>query len=332
MAVPTTSSYVALEALAAAGPRSTDSDRRRMLVIVNPYATTVSDRLRNLVVYALQGRYDVTAIDTERRDHATALSREAAHEGYDAVVTFGGDGTVNEAVNGLIGSDTPIFPLPGGNTNVLCRMLGIPNEIVDATEHLLGLADRWEVRHIDLPLVNDRAFTFSSGLGLDATVVRRVDARPKLKARFGPWFFTSAGITSFFKDYLVNAPRMDVVTDAGEETSGVTVIVQNGDPYTYFRDHPVSLAEDATLDSGTLSALVLERVSPLDVPTIAARALVKRLRLAKHRHIAQYTGVHQVTIRSRDGRAIPLQVDGDYVGAVTEAVYTLRPGALAVVA
>lgn len=332
MAVPTTSSYVALEALAAAGPRSTDSDRRRMLVIVNPYATTVSDRLRNLVVYALQGRYDVTAIDTERRDHATALSREAAHEGYDAVVTFGGDGTVNEAVNGLIGSDTPIFPLPGGNTNVLCRMLGIPNEIVDATEHLLGLADRWEVRHIDLPLVNDRAFTFSSGLGLDATVVRRVDARPKLKARFGPWFFTSAGITSFFKDYLVNAPRMDVVTDAGEETSGVTVIVQNGDPYTYFRDRPVSLAEDATLDSGTLSALVLERVSPLDVPTIAARALVKRLRLAKHRHIAQYTGVHQVTIRSRDGRAIPLQVDGDYVGAVTEAVYTLRPGALAVVA
>jgi len=94
----------------------------------------------------------------------------------------------------------------------------------------------------------------------------------------------------------------------------------------------VSLAEDATLDSGTLSALVLERVSPLDVPTIAARALVKRLRLAKHRHIAQYTGVHRVTIRSRDGRAIPLQVDGDYVGAVTEAVYTLRPGALAVVA
>src|SRR3954466_12261319 len=161
--------------------------KKRMLVIVNPYATTVSDRLRNLVVYALQGRYDVEAVDTQSRNHATELCREAAHEGYDVVVTFGGDGTVNEAVNGLIGSGTPIFPLPGGNTNVLCRMLGIPNEIVDATEHLLGLADRWEVRPIALPLVNDRAFTFSSGVGLDATVVRRVDARPKLKARFGPW-------------------------------------------------------------------------------------------------------------------------------------------------
>src|SRR4051812_36695268 len=99
-----------------------------MLVIVNPYATTVSDRLRNLVVYALEGRYQVTAVDTEHRDHATLLCREAAAEGYDVVVTFGGDGTVNEAVNGLLagagdaaaaGQPMPaLFPLPGGNANV----------------------------------------------------------------------------------------------------------------------------------------------------------------------------------------------------------------------
>ena len=89
--------------------------KRRMLVIVNPYATTVSDRLRNLVVYALQSRYAVEAIDTEKRDHATQLCREAAHEGYDVVVAFGGDGTVNEAANGLVGSDTPLTCLPGGS-------------------------------------------------------------------------------------------------------------------------------------------------------------------------------------------------------------------------
>src|SRR6201995_1820801 len=83
------------------------SPTRRMLVIVNPYATTVSDRLKNLVVYALQGRYEVDAIDTERRDHATELCREAAQEGYDVVVAFGGDGTVNEAANGLAGSGRP---------------------------------------------------------------------------------------------------------------------------------------------------------------------------------------------------------------------------------
>src|SRR5216683_4031734 len=80
---------------------SEGTPRRRMLVIVNPYATTVSDRLKNLVVYALRGSYEVEAIDTTGRGHATALSREAAHEGYDVVVAFGGDGTVNEAANGL---------------------------------------------------------------------------------------------------------------------------------------------------------------------------------------------------------------------------------------
>ena len=90
--------------------------KKRMLVIVNPYATTVSDRLKNLVVYALQGRYSVEAIDTQAQGHATELCREAAVEGYDVVVAFGGDGTVNEAANGLIGSDTPLTCLPGGAT------------------------------------------------------------------------------------------------------------------------------------------------------------------------------------------------------------------------
>src|SRR6201995_2806712 len=119
------------------------SPSRRMLVIVNPYATTVSDRLKNLVVYALRGRYQVHAVDTEARDHATELCREAAREGYDVVRAFGGDGTVNEAANGLVGSATPLFPLPGGRTNVYCRILGIPIDVVDATEYLLGLSHDW---------------------------------------------------------------------------------------------------------------------------------------------------------------------------------------------
>src|ERR671930_1969129 len=75
--------------------------RKRMLVVANPYATTVSQRLKTLVVYALQGRYDVDAVDTEGRDHATALCREAAADGYDVVVPFGGDGTDNDEANGL---------------------------------------------------------------------------------------------------------------------------------------------------------------------------------------------------------------------------------------
>src|SRR5436190_23901020 len=150
--------------------------KKRMLVIVNPYATTVSDRLKNLVVYALESRYAVESVDTEKRNHATELCREAAREGYDVVVAFGGDGTVNEAANGLAGSDTPLSCLPGGRTNVYCRMLGIPTDVVDATEHLLRLADDWRPRRVDLGHVNARKFLFSAGVGLDASVVERVEA------------------------------------------------------------------------------------------------------------------------------------------------------------
>src|SRR6202048_1573853 len=133
-----------------AGSLDARAPSKRMLMIVNPYATTVSDRLKNLVVYALRGRYEVDAIDTESRNHATELCREAAQEGYDVVVAFGGDGTVNEAANGLAGSDTPLSCLPGGRTNVYCRMLGIPTDVVDATEHLLRIADDWHPRRVDL--------------------------------------------------------------------------------------------------------------------------------------------------------------------------------------
>src|SRR5205823_8218093 len=161
------------------------------------YATTVSDRLKNLVVYALQSRYEVEAVDTEEREHATQLCRKAAREGYDVVVAFGGDGTVNEAANGLRGSDTPLTALPGGSTNVWCRLLGIPNDVVDATEHLLRIADHFEPRRVDTGLMNGRRFTFASGIGLDASVVERVDRHPKLKARLGEYFFTYSALATF---------------------------------------------------------------------------------------------------------------------------------------
>src|SRR5881275_2167109 len=212
---------------------SSEAPSKRMLIIVNPYATTVSDRLKNLVVYALRGRYEVVAVDTEARDHATDICRQAAREGYDVVVAFGGDGTVNEAGNGLAGSDTPLSCLPGGRANVYCRMLGIPNDVVDATEHLLRMADDWRPRRVDLAHANDRHFVFSAGVGLDASVVERVDAHPRLKARLGEWHYTWTGIGTFNRRYLVRPPKLEV--ELGEDrVRGVTAIVQNGAPYTFF--------------------------------------------------------------------------------------------------
>ncbi|HEY2439164.1 MAG TPA: diacylglycerol kinase family protein, partial [Solirubrobacteraceae bacterium] len=231
MATASTDPLTRLEAIL--GLNDADTPSRRMLVIVNPYATTVSDRLKNLVVYALRGRYDVHAVDTEARDHATELCRQAAQDGYDVVVAFGGDGTVNEAANGLVGSDTPLCCLPGGRTNVYCRMLGIPTDVVDATEHLLGLAHDWHPRRVDVGRVNDRYFLFSAGAGLDASVVQRVDAHPRLKARVGEWYYAWTGIQTFNRHYLIRPPRLEAEL-GGERISGVTAIIQNAEPYTFF--------------------------------------------------------------------------------------------------
>jgi diacylglycerol kinase family enzyme len=309
--------------------------RRRMLIIVNPYASTVSDRLRHLVVYALQGRFEVDAVDTEARGHATELCREAAHEGYDVVVAFGGDGTVNEAANGLIASPehpspTPLCCLPGGSANVFAKMLGIPGDVVDATEHLLAMADDWRPRRVDVGVVNDRCFTFSSGLGLDASVVERVDARPHLKSRFGPWFFTWVAVGTFNRRYLIGAPRMMLETD-GRTLEGITAIIQNGAPFTYFKDRPVDILDGQALDSGSLSGGVLHRAYPLTMPSIAWRALSGNARVSRHRQVTELSGLTELTVRSADGRPLPLQVDGDFLGEVAEARYAILPGALTVV-
>jgi diacylglycerol kinase family enzyme len=312
-------------------PLPEGTPKRRMLVIVNPYATTVSDRLRNLVVYALQSRYAVEAIDTEKRAHATQLCREAATEGYDVVVAFGGDGTVSEAANGLAGSDTPLTALPGGSTNVWCRTMGIPNDVVDATEHLLRIADEFEPRRVDLGRLDDRYFVFGSGIGLDASVTERVDAHPYRKARLGPWYYTWAAISTFNRRYLLDAPRVRVQA-GGRAIDGVTVIVQNADPFTYFASRPIRICEGAGLDTGSLSLAALRRASVLDLPTLIPRVLSGRARtVLRHSRVESIPRVQRARVDTTDGRPFPVQVDGDYIGEFDQVEYGVSPRALVAV-
>lgn len=312
--------------------------KKRMLIIVNPYATTVSDRLKNLVVYALQGRYEVEAVTTQAQNHATEIGREARDGGYDLVVAFGGDGTLNEVANGLAGTGVPVGILPGGSTNVVCRTLGIPNDVVDATEHLLGLADHLEPRPIDLGLANGRRFVFSCGAGLDATAAMRVDRRPMLKARGGHYFYTWVAVTSFYREYLRDPVRMRFEIEGRASSEGVTVLAQNSDPFTYFGKRPVRVCEGIDADDGTLSVAVLKRATQRDMGPIIARVLTEGLRAAGHRQIDHYDDVTEgsVVSASRDEngkpRGFPIQVDGDYIGNHTELVIEVDPGALTVIA
>jgi diacylglycerol kinase family enzyme len=318
--------------------RSGKSAKKRMLIIVNPYATTVSDRLRNLVVYALQGRYEVEAVQTQAQNHATEIGREARDGGYDVVVSFGGDGTLNEVANGLAGTDMPMGILPGGSANVVARSLGIPNDVVDATEHLLDLADNWEPRKIDLGRVDERHFVFACGAGVDATVVQRVDSHPKLKSRFGPWFYSWCGVSAFTRRYLVNPVRLRVTAGDAEPVEGVTAIAQNSDPFTYFSSKPVYVNEGIAIDDGTLSMAVLKRAAIRDMPTLLPKLFSERKPAVRHRQIVGFQDLTTAKIESisedRSGapRSFQLQVDGDYIGERTSVELGIDPGALTIVA
>jgi len=308
-----------------------------MLMIVNPYATTVSDRLKNLVIYALQGRFEVEVEATDSKDHATEIGRDAVDGDYDLVVAFGGDGTVNEVVNGLAGTGIPVTFLPGGNTNVVCRTLGIPNDVVDATEHLLSLADDFRPRMVDLGRINDRYFVFSCGAGIDATVVEKVDSNPRLKRRAGPYFYSWHAMSSYMRKYMRNPVRLEVTVD-GAVHEGVTTLAQNSDPFTYFGKQPVHVCENVEFDDGSLGMVLLKRANQFDVISIIPRLLSSKLSAAKHNQVETFEHMMKAGIRSlstdEDGeiRQFPVQVDGDYIGMYEEITLEAAPAALTIIA
>lgn len=314
-------------------PVDKPGEKRRMLLVVNPYASTVSGRIKNVVVYALQSRYELEVVDTRERGHATEIVADAlgrAH--YDIVCSFGGDGTANEVINGMIGSEVPFTFLPGGMTNVIGRVLGIPNDIVDATEHLLTLADHFESRRVDLGDANGRKFIFAAGAGLDAAIVAACESRPSLKRRFGQNFYALSAVRIFGK-HIFQRARLNV--EAGDmQTRGIVAVAQNTRPFTYFGEREIDLADSAGLETHTLAVTVLDRANPLDFLPVATRLLTPGNDLADSRHVKIAEDVPRAIVtRARpDGPQIPLQADGDYIGHFDEIVFTALPAALNVVA
>jgi diacylglycerol kinase family enzyme len=146
----------------------------------------------------------------------------------------------------------------------------------------------------------------------------------------GEWYYTAVALRTFSRPYLLNPPQLDATLDS-EAVSGASAFVQNGTPYTYFGDRPIAIGEQGTLTDGVLSVAIPKRISPIDVPTIAWRALSRRGHVAGHRQLHVATEVTRIQIRSRDDRPVPIQVDGDYIGDVAEIEFSVEPGALRVV-
>jgi diacylglycerol kinase family enzyme len=167
--------------------------------------------------------------------------------------------------------------------------------------------------------------------------VERVDAHPRLKSRAGPYYYSWCGVSAFYRKYLHNAVRVRFES-GGESAEGVTAIVQNSDPFTYFASRQLRVCEGVEIDDGTLSLRVLKRATQRDMPTLIRRLFSAEKPAARHRQVEHFDDITAATITSvsegKDGapRPFPLQVDGDYIGEHTRVELRADPGALTIVA
>lgn len=305
----------------------------RALLVVNPEATATSARTRDVLASALASDLKVDVATTERRGHAAELADQAAVDGLDLVVALGGDGTVNEVVNGLLARG-PSYALPalgvvpGGSTNVFARSLGLPRDPVEATSVLLDAVRSGHRRLISLGRADDRWFTFCAGFGFDAEVVDAVERRRTAGRQATTGLYVRSAIGEFFHGADRRHPALTLERDGADPVPGLYVgIVANTAPWTYLGDRPVDPCPDASFDGGLdLFGLTALRT----VPTLrhVRQILAGDGRRPRGRHVVSVHDVWGFTLTA--SRPLAFQVDGDYLGDRDRVGFRAFPRALAV--
>ena len=304
----------------------------RALLVVNPNATTTTARARDVLVRALRSEVDLEIGSTQHRGHAADLAHEARLGGIDLVVALGGDGTVNEVVNGLLrdgpGESVPTLAVvPGGSTNVFARAVGLPRDPVEATATILESIRDDRHRAIGLGRADERWFTFCAGFGLDAEVVRRVEharTRGRTSTRS---LYVRATVAQYFTGTDRSTPLLALEHPGGAAVGGLSMaIVQNTSPWTYWGDRPVHPSPDASFDHG----LDLFALRALHLPSTlrAARQLLARHADPHGRRVYRLHDAESFTLVAR--KPVAFQVDGDYLGERERVVFTSEPKALRV--
>jgi diacylglycerol kinase family enzyme len=306
----------------------------RALLVVNPKATTTSERSRDVLVRALRSEVDLTVAYTRRRGHAATLAGEAATDGIGLVVTLGGDGTVNEAVNGLMatgdkaGNRAALAVVPGGSTNVFARAVGMPKDWAEGAGVILEALREERTRTISLGRADDRHFTFCAGLGIDAGVVRRVE-RARLRGRTStPWLYIRSTLAQYFLETERRHPPV-ILERPGEQPEGglATVIVQNTTPWTYLGDRPINPCPGASFDTG----LDVMAMRELHVPS-TTRTVKQVLAGRPQPHGKRVLGLHDLErFTLRADRPMAFQLDGDYLGERDKIEFLSVPDALRIV-
>ncbi|MGH3432260.1 MAG: diacylglycerol/lipid kinase family protein [Thermocrispum sp.] len=305
----------------------------RAVLVVNPQATATTAGGRDVLAHALASEVKLEVAETTHRGHAAAIAAAAAADGVRMVVAHGGDGTVNEVVNGLLGAvhdtrdprDAPLFAVvPGGSANVFARAAGYPRDPVEATHVLLDALISGRRRSVGLGRADQRWFTFSAGMGWDADVVEGVDN--KRGKRTGTALYMRVATAVYLRPpHGRHTLRLEL---PGEDPVDVrTAFVSNTDPWSYLGERPIRLNPGCSFDGG-LGLFALRKLGLFGVLGHLRQALNDKGR-QRGRHLIRADDVPSLSIRSE--KPVNLQVDGDLVGERTSVEFTSVGHALTVV-
>ncbi|GAB3963506.1 diacylglycerol/lipid kinase family protein [Streptomyces sparsus] len=311
----------------------------RALLVVNPKATTTSARTRDVLTHALASDLKLEVATTEYRGHARDLARQAAENGeIELVIALGGDGTVNEVVNGLLhhGPDVEGLPglavVPGGSTNVFARALGLPNDVVEATGALLDALEAGRTRTVGLGRaagtpdsadaeVPTRWFTFCAGFGFDAGVVGRVEQQRERGKRSTHALYVRQVLRQFVTEPHRRQGTITLERPGAAPVEGLVLsIVCNTAPWTYLGNRPVYAAPEASFDTA-LDLLGLARLSPAAVTRYGTQLLASGPGRGPHgKHAITLHDETDFTLHSQ--APLPFQVDGDHLGLRSSVTFT----------
>ncbi len=307
-------------------------------LIINPFASSFSARRVRIIKRALGTAGDLTVWETSSRGDATDIAKKAAQEDFDVVCVLAGDGTLNEAAQGLIDSDTALAPLPGGSTNVFARAIGFSNDPIEALDQLLEVIEDESYLRIGIGKINDRFFLFNAGIGLDAEVIARVERNSKLKKVAAQPLTLSTAVATYIKDFDRKEQLMKVTLGNNVEnvrmlsvdptvfSEANLVVVSNLSPWTYLGIREVVLAPSANLNHA-LTITAIRSLTPAKVIRIATSAMGKHKTVMRHKDVAHCDDVNNATIEVLNS-ALPYQVDGDYIGSIKKAEVSYVPDAL----
>jgi diacylglycerol kinase family enzyme len=311
----------------------------RGILIVNPNATSMSGTICDLAVRSLAGLVDVRVERTKYRGHARELAAAADGE---LVIVLGGDGSINEVVNGVMsqhggGPDGPdrsepplIAVIPGGGGNVFAQALGLPADAAAAIRRVREVIAAQSYRTVGLGLAGDRYFTFTAGLGMDAEVVREVDLLRAKGRRESASLFLRTMVRHYYRGMDRRRPSLTLERDGQPPATDLFLtIITNRSPWTYFRNRPVLPVPKPDFNSG-LDVLAMRQVRLSTIFYLVSQMLWVRHRPPRARDVMSVHGADSLTVRS--ARPIAFQVDGEYLGEIEAIKFQFVPRALRVAA